>query len=328
MLSKKRGTFAATLLTFSVLAQTTDAAVYWSQSEAASLAYVIKLVLVDGSNPVTVYSDPDHTIDFMFLDVAGRKLYFTVTGGGQNAIKRMDALGGNVDDLVALGSSIPVHLAGDPSRDKMYWHVANNVHRANLDGSGAQQILSVAGGNLKGLDVDHATGLIYMLVDSSGNTIIRRANSDGTSVQNVITVNDESPFIAGLAAGNGRLYWDNLSLEIRSVKVDGTDLNVVMTLTAADFVNQMSVDEAAAKLYWTAFGPGFGAVMRANTNGTGTHTTVHALTADDALSFVVSGGGNFGIPTVGTWGIVVLSLLITTAGTVVVSRRNRSMVAE
>ena len=118
------------------------------------------------------------------VDIANGKIYWTEkTSDRTGKIRCADLDGSNVQLIKEL-TSVPRGIAVDPSGGKIY--LANSwgkVQRLNLNGSGFQRNL------ITGLDapmdvaVDVTTGNIYWTEQNS----IRRAESNGKNIQNVIT---------------------------------------------------------------------------------------------------------------------------------------------
>jgi len=313
--------FLATLAFSSLATSSFGAGIYWERS-ASSPSYVLERADFNGSNATVIYSETDRNARALFLDLAGRKLYRAAarTPGTQNAIQRMDLDGGNVEDFVPLGSAIPAHMAVDPPHNKVYWVQLTNIYRATLDGSGVQLIKTVAG--IAGVAADRASGKVYWVFGQSGNTLIRRADSDGTNEESVLTINGVTPSSLGLWAAEGRLYWIQGS-NIRAVNVDGTGLANV--LTQSGFIFSLSVDEQADKLYFvTLLSPS--TVWRANIDGTGVESLASA-SGSDVFAQAVAGDETLVppvTPTLGAWGMFVLALLMLIGGSTIAIRRSPS----
>lgn len=286
---------------------------YWTKS---STVREVQTADADGTNVITIHdSGADESRD-LFLDAVAGRVYFTVVGTNATTIRRMDLDGTNVQDLVALGSAVPFSFDGDPGRNKMYWRQLNDIYSANLDGTSVT-LIHTEPASLDAIAVDRSTGQLYLLATSGSDTVIRRMESDGTGVVDIITIPGETPLFFGFAVGNGNLYWGNFANDIRTAKTDGTGLGVALTATSLPF--SIFVDESGMKLYWIVLGTGQG-IFRANFDG----TTIEQLTTDaTAVAHVDIAVLSPPIPTVSEWGLLVLTLLCMVVGTVMLAGRRR-----
>src|SRR5262245_58888666 len=105
----------------------------------------------DGTNTTPIVTTSG-ALQSIALDVAGNSLYWTETDPNNNngSISRADLDGSNVTLLVtglvrtyAESSTVsPLGLAVDPAGGKLYWDDDTGVSRANLDGTGEEQLVS------------------------------------------------------------------------------------------------------------------------------------------------------------------------------------------
>ena len=118
------------------------------------------------------------------VDAAGGKVYWTEqTGDSSGRVRRANLDGKNVQLVRALATSVPHGLAVDASNGKLYLtNSRGKVQRLNLDGTGFQPDLIVNQNSPQGVAVDVAARKVYWTERSS----IRRANLDGTNIQNVV----------------------------------------------------------------------------------------------------------------------------------------------
>lgn len=168
------------------------------------------------------------------LDLNNGKMYWTEVNTGR--IRRADIDGSNLEVLVA-NLDCPVSIALDVSSGKMYWTDTGDtdeVFRANMDGSGITVIVTNAGENTGGITLDPANGKVYWSVNGK----IRRANLDGSSVEDLIDVmipGEDVTEIPGIAldVNDGRIYWTEADRNrIRRAKLDGSSVEEVLTLGA------------------------------------------------------------------------------------------------
>ena len=152
---------------------------------------------LDGSNVEDLVTGLGNS-QGLALDVSGGKMYW-VDGTNTGKIQRANLDGSNVEDLVT-GLASPYGLALDVSAGKIYWTywVENNIHRANLNGTGVEALPVSAGGSLLALDV--SAGKMYW---ADGGTSIKRANLDGSNVEDLLTQDDGLYLPEGIALYNG-----------------------------------------------------------------------------------------------------------------------------
>ena len=182
------------------------------------------------------------------MDVAGGKLYWTErTGDSTGRIRRANLDGTNVQ-LVKELKSVPHGIALDAAGRKLYWTASSGkIKRANLNGSGSENVVPGGLESPKGLALDVSGGKVYWTEMSGG---IRRANLDGSNVEAVAT-GLGTPM--NIVIFDNTVYWtekigENRG-EIRFVNLQG---NVVTRNTfTQSFPVGIAVDAVENKLYWT-----------------------------------------------------------------------------
>ena len=130
------------------------------------------------------------------------------------------------------------------------------------------------------------TGRIYW-ADRSAR-MIRRANLDGTGVEDFITGLD-LPIKLALDLDGGKIYWvvEGGGSRIQRANSDGTAVQDLIAGMGA--IGGLVLDVVAKKMYWTSYHP-VGKIQRANLDGTGVEDIITGLDRpiDLALDF---GGG-------------------------------------
>ena len=133
------------------------------------------------------------------LDVAGGKIYWV--DSDRDMVLRADLDGSNVEELVVTGGDgdNPYGIALDIAGGKMYWNLrgGSKIQRGNLDGSDEEDLLSRDDGltHPQEMVLDVADGKIYW----AERARIRRANIDGTSVEDIIDMGLSEPYGMALA---------------------------------------------------------------------------------------------------------------------------------
>jgi DNA-binding beta-propeller fold protein YncE len=178
------------------------------------------------------------------------------------ALKRSDLEGNNVRTLTIL-DPLPTDLVIDVLGQKLYWAANGDyIQRANLDGSGIETIIldtmddpgDTVGPHSIALDTNR--GKIYW-TDRSEKTI-RRANLDGTQIEDVVTTDKYAEDLQ-LDLLNDRVYWLDLDTSvnpphgrwgIRRANLDGTGkLSVVGQFGPSNF----TLDPARNSMYWSQY---------------------------------------------------------------------------
>ena len=145
----------------------------------------------------------------------GDKLYWSDSVAGK--IQRADLDGSNVEDILT-GLPGPGDLAVDPYVGKIYWTSALGIQRANLDGTGLE--VAVSGVSAFRIALDPIRSKVYW---TELGERIRRANYDGTDVQDLVTTGFDfaGPFGIAVDAPKGILYWSD-TVVIKQANLDGT----------------------------------------------------------------------------------------------------------
>ncbi len=211
--------------------------------------------------------------------------------------------GGTVDSEFDQPTDITLDLAAG----KMYWVdssgvVGERVKRANLDGSGSENLVCQAGpctgGNInadmdspRGIALDIAAGKMYWTNGNPSNRIMR-ANLDGSSSENILCnalcaggeVNAaiDSPTYIALDIASGKMYWTDRSADhIMRANLDGTGSEILICQAACGQINAdvndprgIALDLARSKMYWANVGSD--RIMRANLDGSGSENVLCA----------------------------------------------------
>ena len=185
------------------------------------------------------------------IDVAGGKLYWTEkTSNTTGKIRRANLDGRNVQ-LVKELKSVPHGIALDAAGRKLYWTASSGkIKRANLNGSGSENVVPGGLESPKGLALDVSGGKVYW-TEMPGR--IRRANLDGSNVEGVVATDSGTPM--NLVVFDGTVYWtqktgENLG-EIRFVAMDGNSGVVTRNTFTQGFPVGIALDAVENKLYWT-----------------------------------------------------------------------------
>ena len=128
------------------------------------------------------------------------------------------------------------------------------------------------------LTVDRSTKKVYWDERGENGATIKRAEFDGTNVEELVSLSSVPLGIAIDAVGD-KLYWLNSDSQIQTATLDGENISTVIQLeeeiveeTIEDLTSptDIAVNIAGGRLYWTEFS---GRIRRVNLDGTG-HVTL------------------------------------------------------
>ena len=176
-----------------------------------------------------------------------------------------------------------------PGASKLYWSDwgTDKIQRANLDGSGVEDLISGAGLNgPDGLSLDLAGGKIYWA--DAGTNKIQRANLDGSNVEDLVT-GLGIPYGLALHVAGGKMYWTNRQTnKIQRANLDGSGVEDLVT-SGLTFPGALALDVAGGKIYWT--NSGATKIQRANLSGSNVEDLVTSgLSSPTGLALDVAGG--------------------------------------
>ena len=218
---------------------------------------------LNGSNVENIYNSG---ISDLALDTSGGKIYWTATDTThwtEGQILRANLDGSNVQLIASAFKKNPHELGGlvgaphhiAVAGSKMYWLNPFSIYRADINGSNGETLVEgdatpyiVFQGPLAGwghsFALDVAEGKMYWTVYNPKNieyepapykhTTIRRANLDGTNVENFITKKADgwSDVLVWAVAG-GKVYWTEGGYQIWRANPDGTNVEEIFNIGSA-----------------------------------------------------------------------------------------------
>jgi hypothetical protein len=153
----------------------------------------------------------------------------------------------------------------------------NTVERTYLDGGGRTTIVSDLD-KPQDVSVDPNSGMIYWT--ESGAKKVRRANSDGSGVQDLVTISEEPSSLGGLAldVDEGKVYFaDSATRKIHRASLDGSNMELLLDATAV----QLALDLVGKKIYWLSVS---GTMSRCNLDGSDVENLISGLSRPQALA--------------------------------------------
>lgn len=163
---------------------------YWSAYSDCSDS-ALRGLITTNTNPVELIHLPVsgkyHGVASIAIDANNNILYWTnneLSGSAQLGIYRARLSDTTTDEFLVQGSICDIALA--PMLSKIYWTPCDSrlIRRANLDGSGAEDVF-VSQAEIGKLAISHAERKIYWSETTAGK--IRRANLDGNGVEDLLT---------------------------------------------------------------------------------------------------------------------------------------------
>ena len=138
---------------------------------------------------------------------------------------------------------------------QLYWnHVNYKIQSASLDGSNVRDVLITGPSGQSGswgLAVDVRNGKLYW-TDWVAERI-RRADLDGTNVEDLVTSADglDRPVALALDVRNGKMYWTDWDTDkIQRADLDGTNVEDLVTSGLVS-PGGLALDVPNGKMYWT-----------------------------------------------------------------------------
>jgi hypothetical protein len=215
--------------------------------------------------------------------VPGEKLYWTDSDPASFAIRRANPDGTDVE-LVLGGLSHPRGLAIDRLHSRLYWMNAgtSEIRSVRLDGTDERPVVGIPTGYSAGPAVDPVGGKLYWC-QGDQNSLgtedrIRRADLDGSNVQDLVTTGLALPTGIALDLANGKVIWSDVGNQtIQRANLDGTGVQTIVANTNG-IVQALTVDPLAAKLYWGSMAPQAppappaGSIFRSDLDGSNVQT--------------------------------------------------------
>ena len=192
------------------------------------------------------------------------------------SIKNSD-LASPSDELLFNTTSLTGGIAMAVPANSIFWSgkQPDGMFRSSLDGTETQQIVPPCGPSALcsiGLDIEVDLNRQKVYWTESGSraeyAAIKRANFDGTDLENVLTIPLVNPSALDLDFESGKIYWaegytPQRPGRIRRANFDGTEIEDLLTVGL--YTSNLELDLGAGKMYWTSNNEG--ELWRANLDG-------------------------------------------------------------
>ena len=264
--------------------------VYWADTGADK----VQRANPDGSDVQNLVTTGLVSTAALAVDSAGAKIYWA--DASANKIERANLDGSSREDVVTIadGVVVPSGVAVDSAAGKIYWTQAlsptepllGRIRRADLDGSGVEDLVNTGLSAPRAIAVDPAGGKIYWVDKVSRK--VQRANLDGLVVEDLATENSIPGLLLpqGIAVDpvGGKIYWtDRNGFKIRRANLDGTGVESIVTAFTPD---RIAIDPAGGKIYWAnAVGQ---KIHRANLDGSNVEDVTAGLGTPSGVAIALT----------------------------------------
>jgi hypothetical protein len=189
----------------------------------------------------------------------------TVFYGTSGVLHRMDTDGSNHKTLISSLDHPPIALAINRRTGILYWADQTSpykVYQASTNGTNLTEVLNVDVLHISGIDVDEATGYIYM-AEYDGHRILKvpagTTNGDADDYEFLTSLVVTTPWDVAVDSAGGYLYFveDTPNDQLSRVPLSGgSKENLVVTNTSGPFSIELDVENN--NIYWTDYGLGVG----------------------------------------------------------------------
>jgi DNA-binding beta-propeller fold protein YncE len=180
--------------------------IYWTSFDTNTKIHRTNL---DGSNTEEILDIGTNSIVDLELDIDSGKIYWRTSQPG--TIQRADLDGSNLETLIETATGFS-KIALDLMSRKIYWVVSPSILRSNMDGSDEEtfDLSPTEEDQLVGIAINPQEGKMYWTDFNTEK--IKRANLDGSNIEDVITSGLDSPANIEIGvAGNATAVNEDLS---------------------------------------------------------------------------------------------------------------------
>ena len=173
-----------------------------------------------------------------------------------------------------IAAALVLSIAVAPSvadAQKIYWTDSgtDKIQRANLDGSGVEELVAMGLSSPTGIALDVEAGKMYWAETALNK--IQRANLDGSNVEDAVT-GLNTPRGLTLDLANGKIYWTVASVgDIHRSNLDGSNIEGLIDLSNGH-ISGIALNLGEGKMYFIV--DGLDSIRRANLDGSGAEVLV------------------------------------------------------
>lgn len=202
---------------------------YWTEE----FTHRIRRANLDGTGMQTLVMDSSMTPMGIALDIGAGKMYWTDSQSFNPGVLKRANLNGSAVETLVTGLDDPWAVAIDSEDGKVYWSDSgtNRIQRANLDGSGLENIITTGLSMPTAMAIDTSFSMIYWTDYLDGS--VRRALMNGSSVEDILT-NLEGPKGLTLDIARGFVYFGDSNRGLFRVNLDGTGIVTLLEDASID----------------------------------------------------------------------------------------------
>lgn len=248
--------------------------IFWLDKGSTGAEGTLQQANIDGSSVTNFVTGMDDPVA-LTIDVSNNDLLWLDDPSLEPAyIGRIGTDGANQEIIIEeLGGFENFSL--NETEQSLYWidQSSSDIFKANLDGSQLERVVETVTGS--DFAFDFGNQRIYW----TENDAIRRANFDGTTVQDLVTSNVDEPDFLVLDVAANKMYWVDGGFDADRIKwanLDGSENTDLITGLDAPLELRLDVDHG--KLYWLEGGSFATELRRANKDG----TTIEDLVSEGA----------------------------------------------
>lgn len=254
----------ACIVALTVFAGPTQAVVinklYWSSNTTD----LILRCNLDGSRIETVVSSPVNP-EGPAIAFGAQKMYWSVQV--PSVIQRANLDGTSIETIISGLRPNAVGIAVDEAHDRLFWTEGEgHVYRSTLNGGSKTELWSTSNRPL-GIAHDPVANKVYWVETfhayTGGTPHIRRANFDGSGMEDLVLSGLSDPFSLTLDPVHRKMYWgDRGDHTIRRANLDGTGVQTLVSSVTDP--SALAVDSSTGYLYYA----NGSSIMRARLDGT------------------------------------------------------------
>lgn len=293
--------------------------IYWTDlTDASSQQATIKRMTSSGSPVDTIVGGLGHIRGIEVAFSVG-KVYWASGFSGTLFVQRANLDGSGSETIVSDGNQNgAVDVAVDAVGGKVYWTGESSIWWANLDGTIPQDIGPVDSINPVAIALDRDNNKIYWTdLVGPGLATIRRADLNGSNPVTIVTGLTE-PLGLAVDPEGAKIYWTEASTQrIQRANLDGSGVEDLVV--GLDTPTSIDLDLSEGKMYWTdsASTGQVNRIQKANLDGSNPEVVISNVGFPWGISVLPTSS----IPTVSSWGILILLILLVTASTVVIGHQ-------
>ncbi len=237
---------------------------------------LMKKLTLDGTGTITTVLDLAGKAGVgIAYDATNDMIYFSDFNDADTPDGKIWRMKKDGTGLTAIVSGLldPYGIALDVAGGKVYWaDDAGHISRANLDGTGKEDIVTLADGWMRAVALDVENNKMYFYEVNNENLYVAGLNGSNP----VVLISGVYGYSIFIDKVNDKIYFDDQNTPaLRRANMDGTGIVDIDNLDTR--IYGIAMDEENSKLYWSSRDTGD--IFEANLNGTGKETVATGLSS-------------------------------------------------